>query len=89
MRNFDLSPLIQNDIQYEKIVSGIANSYKCDWDDAVHDSYGKYVEQMQTMSKELKIIRTNAEVLVKEIVELKTEEYTMKSNELSEEVNAI
>ena len=44
MKITDLTPLSKNDAEYEELVSSVSEHYKCEWDDAVHDSYGIYVK---------------------------------------------
>lgn len=89
MQKLDISPLINNDVQYRKIVEDVSKSYKCDWNDEVHDSYKAYVEQLEKSSRGLSIIRNQTEALVKEIEQLKTDDYKKTTLSLSREVDRI
>ena len=47
MRTVDLTPLINNDHEYEKAYTNVSDKYKCSWHDAVHDSYLRLVKDIQ------------------------------------------
>jgi hypothetical protein len=57
----DLTPLKNNDSEFEKLVATIVERYKCEWDDVVHDSYASYVKQVQERSRQLRGIRCKSE----------------------------
>lgn len=85
----DITPIRNIDIQYEKIVSNLSERYKGSWDDAVHESYGRYVSQLQELTREVRNVRCKVETLEKEVEELKIEELTRKAEMLCKEADAI
>ena len=89
MKTVDLAPLKEIDIQYEHVVTMLEERFKCEWDDAIHESYGKYVNQLRESSKEIKTIRCKAETLEKEVIELKIEELSGKAERLCREADAV
>lgn len=89
MKTVDLTPISDIDIQYEKIVSTLDERFKCEWDDAVHESYGRFVNQLQELSREVKFIRCKVETLEKEAEGLKIEELTYKAEKLCKEADAV
>lgn len=89
MKNIDLTPLKDNNIQYNQIVSAIENKYKCDWDDTVHDSYSKYVTQLREYSQKVGTICHKAETLEKEIECLKINELKTNAKRLCQEADSL
>ncbi len=70
MNEVELSPLRDNEIQFAKLVSDIEVKYNGNWDDAVHDSYGRYVKQVCDYAEGIKVIRQTAENIQREVGEL-------------------
>ena len=89
MKAIDLTQLKDIDIQYEKSTETLANKYTCDWDDSVHESYGRFVAQLQEMAKEVKTIRCRVETLQKEAEELRIEDLLNRADALCREADAV
>jgi len=89
MKTVDITPLKDNDVEYEKLVSAVAEKYKCEWDDAVHDSYGRYLSQIQENSRNIHGIRCKAEMIVQEMANLKTDQVGNRVNSLCKEADSI
>lgn len=89
MRTADLTPLANNDAEYEKLVLEVSEHYKCEWDDTVHDSYGIYVKQVQESSRSVRVIRCKAEVLAKEAESLGIDELIWKAKVLCKEAESV
>lgn len=85
----ELSPIKNNDIEYKEITTDIERNFNCEWDDAIHDSYKRYVEQMQEHSTSLHNIRCKVEVLQKEIEALKIDDVIIKAESLCREADTI
>ena len=82
MKIVDLTPLKNNDTEFEKLVSAVTEHYKCDWDDAVHESYGKYVKHVQEKEALLSKLYNESESLIRQINELKIDVIIKKANSL-------
>lgn len=89
MRIIDLTPLEKNDTQYERLAASVFEHYKCEWDDAVHDSYGIYVKQVEERSLAVRVIRCKTEALAKEAEGLKIDELVRKAAMLCREAGGI
>lgn len=89
MKTVDVTPIRDINIRYEKSVSNLGEKYKGEWDDAIHESYGRYVTQLQELSREVKCIRCKVEVLEKEVEELKIEELVRKAEMLCKEAGEV
>lgn len=89
MKTVDITLIRDIDIQYEKSVSNLGEKYKGEWDDAIHESYGRYVTQLQELSREVKSIRCKVETLEKEAEELKIEELARKAEMLCKEADEV
>lgn len=89
MKAVDLTQLKNNDIAYEQLATKVSERYVCSWDDAVHDSYGLYVKQVQNRSHDLRKIRCKAEELEREIEALKIDELRKKTNYLCREADTV
>ena len=63
----DIQPLREICSEYGSVSSEIQTKYKCMWDDSVHDSYGKYVQNMKSASEELRKILSEAESLSRDL----------------------
>ncbi len=85
MNTVDLSPLKINDTEYGEVAKNTSEKYKCEWDDAVHESYGLYIRQVQEHSRSIHVIRCKAEALVKELEGLNVEEMINKAESLCKE----
>ena len=89
MKTVDVTPIRDINIRYEKSVSNLGEKYKGEWDDAIHESYGRYVTQLQELLREVKCIRCKVEVLEKEVEELKIEELVRKAEMLCKEAGEV
>lgn len=89
MRTIDLSSLKNNDSEYEKLIDSATDSYKGDWDDQIHDSYLRYLKQIQEQSRTIHVIRCKAETLEKEAEGLKIEEVRRKADSLCREADSV
>lgn len=89
MMNIDLTPLRGNDIEFEKLFSSVKELYACNWDDSVHDSYGRFVDQAQERSNALHTILCKAELLVNDIKDLDIDGLVEKAELLCKEAASI
>ena len=89
MSTFDLSALSENYIQYEKLVSAVEEKNKCNWDDVVHDSYGKYVKRIREYANEYRTIIKKAEIILKEVQEIDIPGLISHADELCKETNEV
>ena len=89
MKALDLSPIRDIDTQYERIVASVEEYYKCEWDDSIHESYGRYVHQLRELSRQVKAIRCKIETIEKEADGLKIEEIAHNADNLCREAEAI
>ena len=67
MRKVDLVPLVNSDQEYEKAYTDVADKYKCNWDDSVHDSYSSLVKDIEEYSNSIHRIRCKTETMSEEI----------------------
>ena len=89
MITVDLTPLKNNDIEFGQRALTVTERYKCDWDDAVHDSYSIYVRQVQERARSIRTIRCKAEELLKETEDLKIDEQVLKAGFLCREAENV
>lgn len=89
MKIVDLTPLKNNDAEYEKVAASVSEHYKCEWDDAVHDSYNVFVKQVEERSRSVRVIRCKAEALAKEADSLKIDELIKKAVILCREAGTV
>lgn len=62
MKTVDLTPLIENDQTFSKLSSDIRESYECNWDDPVHDSYRRFVQEATDGAAKLHEIQSAGKV---------------------------
>ena len=89
MKAVDLTPLKNNDAEFEKLASAVTEHYRCDWNDAVHDSYGIFVKQIQERARSIRAVRCKAEELAKEAEGLKIDELIRKAANLCREAENV
>lgn len=89
MRNVNLNPLVENDIEFKKISLVVEEGFKCNWEDAVHDSYGVYVDQLSKRSESLHRIRSNAEAIVDSVDKLCIDRLIKEAETLCAEADSI
>lgn len=89
MKQYDLTPLMDNDIEYGKTIEAAEKNYKCAWDDKVHDSFLRYVKQVQDYSRRVHVVRCKAETLEKELDGLRINEMITASDRLCREADSI
>lgn len=51
MKKIDLAAIVDVEYEFRSVVNSLLKSYKGEWDDAVHDSYGQYVAAVQKTSE--------------------------------------
>lgn len=89
MRTVDLTPLINNDHEYEKAYVNVSDKYNCNWNDSVHDSYLRLVKDIQEFSRNIHRIRCKAECLAKETEALNIEGMLAKAESLCGKADSI
>ena len=89
METINLSPLQRIDTEFQKIATTIEEHFRCDWDDNIHDSYGRYVSSVQQCAEEIRSIRCKAETLVTEEEALDIEGMKTRAATLCREADAI
>lgn len=89
MKNIDLSPLIILDNEYGRLKDSVTDSFKGNWDDKIHDSYQRYVMQIQKYSQDVHAIRCKTESLKKEIEALDVDGLLKQADELCREADSI
>ena len=89
MKNIDLSPLISCDSTYERAFANLSEKYNCAWDDAVHDSFLRFVSQAKENGRKLHDIRTAAELLEKAVDAHNVDALQSKSLALVKEAEAL
>ena len=89
MKTIDLTPLLDNDSEFAKLVGSVSEKYKCDWDDAVHDSYGSFVRDIDECSKQIHSIRCKVETLKKEEAALKVDDVISAADRLCREAESV
>ena len=89
MKTIDLTPIKQNDDEYSALADQLSQKYQCDWDDQVHESYGKYVAEVHQYSDSIRNIRCKAETLEKELSMLQVEEMIRLGDSLCKEAASL
>lgn len=89
MREVNITPLIDNDTQYEGLSKTLEDSYKCDWDDEIHDSYSGYVNQVKEIHEGIRSARCKAESFQKEVEDLRVDEAMSKADDLCKEAESV
>lgn len=89
MKTYDLTPLKSNDVEYGEAVESVVEYYRGDWDDEIHDSYMRYVKQVQEQSQKIHVIRCKAETLKKEVEGLNVEELKQIADSLCREADSV
>ena len=89
MKDTSFSSLNAIDSEYSKIVASISERYKCDWNDSIHDSYQRYVKQVEEYSQRIHGVRCKAETLQKEVEELRIDELRENAQSLCKEAERL
>ena len=89
MKNIDLSPLISCDTSYARASDCVCEKYKCAWDDAVHDSFLRFISQIKEDEQKFHDIRTAAELLVQKVDAHNVEALQVKSLRLIQEAETL
>ena len=89
MKNIDLSPLVSCDCAYDRALTSVSEKYNCAWDDAVHDSFLRFVSQVKENGRRLHDIRTAAELLEEAVDAHNVDALQSKSLALVQEAEAL
>lgn len=89
MKEVDLSPMKEVDTSYSKLVDTLERSFKCDWDDAVHDTYSVYIKQMKELAEKSKKCRSRTELIEKEADDLNLDVLLKEADYLCREADAV
>ena len=85
----DLSKIKRCDSEYNKLLSDLSNSYDCNWNDPIHDSYLNYLKQIQDIHNEIHSINYDMNVLNKELEDLHIDEVKNETDNLCREADSI
>lgn len=89
MKGTDLSQLQNCDQAYAEICANVAEKYAANWDDAVHDSFRRFVDRLQDNSHQLHGARVVAEQICAEVEAVPVDELVTKARELAKEADAV
>lgn len=89
MKNIDLSPLVGCDSAYARAFTSVCEKYNCTWDDAVHDSFSRFISQIRENGRKLHDVRTAVELLEKQVDAHNVEAIQSKSLTLVQEAEAL
>ena len=89
MKGTDLSPLQDCDQTYAEICAHVSGKYTANWDDAVHDSFRKLVDQLQENSGQLHGVYITAERICAVVDDIQVEELVAKARELAKEAGVV
>lgn len=89
MKNVDLSPLKNNDLEYKKIMTLLSEKFNGNWDDNIHESFRLFIKQISDNADSVHRVRSKAEMLLKEINELNIDEQLKKALDLCGEVDLL
>lgn len=89
MKNVDLSPLVSCEATYERASTNVSEKYNCAWDDAVHDSFWRFVRQVKEDGLKLHDTRTATELLEKAVDAHNVDALQSKSLALVKEAEAL
>lgn len=84
-----LSEIKKCDSEYNKLLSDLSNSYNCNWNDMIHDSYLNYLKQIQDIYAEIHSINCNMNVLNKELEYLHIDEIKNETDKLCREADLV
>lgn len=89
MNSVDLSQLCEVDSEYQKIVSSLFEAYEGDWDDAVHESFFRYVKSIRETSDKLHDIRKKVESVCREVEAFRVTDVLARAENLCREADSI
>ena len=71
---FECSGLKNASDRFEKMKSILANSYNCEWSDEVHESFKKFIAELEEYSSYLKSSSNNIDSVCQEVNSLHIEQ---------------
>lgn len=89
MQEVSLSVFEEMEKKYEDAVNYTAEKYKCEWDDSVHESFKKYIDNILNCSAGVKRIKTSTEDNLKIIENMNIDNMVEASKQLGEEVESL
>ena len=67
----------------------IAQSFRSNWDDQVHDSFSRYVNFAEELSESVRSINEKAEAVKSEMLNVRTDELIQDTERLCDEADSI
>lgn len=89
MKNVDLSPLKNNDLEYKNIITLLSEIFNGNWDDDIHKSFRLFIKQISDNADSVHRVRSKAELILKEINELNIDEQFKKVIDLCGEIDLL
>jgi len=89
MNASDLSSLEKVDSEFQKLSMAIKESYRGDWDDAVHRSYGLYIKKVEQNATKIRMVNRQASQIIKAAASLGVERLSKNAEELRRETELI
>lgn len=78
----ELASLQKVDTEYRELSVEIKDSYRGDWDDAVHRSYGRYVKNVEQNAIKIRTVNRQARQIIKTATSLGVERLSKHADEL-------
>ena len=85
----ELASLQQVDTGYRELSVAIKESYRGDWDDDVHRSYGRYVKNVEQNAVRIHTVNRQAKQLIKTATSLGVERLSKHADELHRRAETI
>ena len=89
MKQFDLILLKEIDAEFNTITENVEVEYKGEWDDKIHDSYLRYVKQVQDQSRCIHKIKSQIEEIMEEAQKLDIDDMKRMVDNLCGEAAAV
>lgn len=86
MKEINISALKDSDLKFSELMSELKRNYHRSWNDDVHESFVKYIDQVEQYAADLHRIRCTMETTVDEVENLKFDAMILDAERICKEV---
>ena len=89
MNTMDFSPLSENEKEYRAYCDEVRQRYSCAWDDTIHQSFRRYLGELEEYSQKLHDLSSEADKISGDVIKLSADMLCSRASDLATKADSI